>query len=127
MDRALTLRRWLTWLFFLAGLVAVVVAGETNSFLIQYFGLDYPRSLTSKLPVATQQLIAHPGLFTAWTKPAAAVSVICAYLIVRKAQSREAAYHYLSLLALVLYHLALMAVLFFTVVFFLLPRAFAGF
>jgi hypothetical protein len=123
-SRAFVIRRWATWLFFAASLISLVAAGKTASMAIAYFGLDYPRSLTPRLPIATQQLLQHSWLYTAWTTPGAVVAILCAYLIMRRARSQEAAYHYLSLLTLAIYHLAFMAIVFFTLLFFLLPRAF---
>jgi branched-subunit amino acid permease len=122
MSRAFTFRRWVTWLFYLSSLIALIGAGEINSMLIGLYGVNYPSTVTSKVPLATQRLLQHPWMYTAWTKPAAVFAVLCTILIFQKSQSREAAYHYLSLLTLALYHLSFMAVSLFAVLFFLFPR-----
>jgi hypothetical protein len=123
-SRAFAVRRWATWLFFAASITALVAAGRTASMAITYFGVDYPRSLTTRLPIATQQLLQYPWLYTAWTTPGAVAAILCAFLIMRRARSQDSAYRYLSLLTLVIYHLAFMVILFFTIIFFLLPQAF---
>jgi len=121
-----TTRRLITWTFFVASVMALLFTGQTVSMLITGFGWDYPRKISPRLPAATAQLLRTPWLFTTATKPAALLAMLAAGLIMWRVQPKESAYHWLSLLALLTYHLALMVIIFFIILFFVLPRAAAG-
>ena len=78
------------------------------------------------MPRWTQQLLRYPQAYSGWTGPAVLLAIGFVLLIMRRMRSQAAAYHYVSLVALLLYHLAFVAITFFTVLFFVLPRAYAG-
>jgi hypothetical protein len=119
-------RHAVTWLLFVASLVALFVSCKQIKLSVQMLGMDYPRSIFDELPVLTEWFLGNLTYLNVFLWTIALAVLVAVGFIMRFVPAGDVRLHYVSLMTSVVYHFVVMLWATFTLAFFVLPAFKAG-
>ena len=125
MLEAPAIRFWLSWLALSAGVAACFSVGSFVPTFVSEYGVGFPRSLAPVLPVATEWFLAHQSYFSVLPRLLGTVGLLAAVVIARRS-TRDVSGHWIALIGAFLCYAAVMLLMMFVLLFFILPHVRAG-
>jgi cytochrome bd-type quinol oxidase subunit 2 len=123
---ATRLRQWITWLFFLGGLLAALLTASYIPKIARTYGPQFPESPLAQLPAFSASFISHVAAIVWGLYALVGAAILAAILIARREAGAETRAHEISLVTLVVYHVVLVVWVGFVVAYFWLPKLNAG-
>ena len=110
----------------LAGVISCFAVGSFVPMFVSEYGVGFPGSLATKLPTGTEWFLAHQASFVALPRLLGTVGLLAALLITWRVKTRDVSGHYIALIGAFISYTAVMMLMMFVLLFFILPHARAG-